>query len=57
MLNSEVFQELDAGWGPHNINRFADEYNSQLKRFNSCYWSLGTEAVDTFTCDWERENN
>ena len=57
MLISEVFQELDAGWAPHTIDRFADEYNSQLKRFNSSYWSLGTEAINIFTCDWERENN
>ena len=57
MLNPEVFQELDTRWSPHAIDRFADGYNCQLDRFNSCYWSPGTEAVDTFTCDWGGENN
>ena len=57
MLNPEVFQELDTRWGPHTIDRFADGYNCQLDRFNSRYWSPGTEAVDTFTCDWGGENN
>ena len=57
MLNPEVFQELDTRWGPHTIDRFADGYNCQLDRFNSHYWSPGTEAVDTFTCDWGGENN
>ena len=28
MLNPEVFQELDARWGPHTVDRFADGYNS-----------------------------
>ena len=57
MLNPEVFQELDARWGPHTIVKFADGCNSQLERFNSHYWSPSTEAVDTFTCDWGGENN
>ena len=38
MLNPEVFQEFDARWGPHKVDRFADGYNTQLQRFNSCYW-------------------
>lgn len=57
MLNPEVFQEMDVQWGPHTVDRFADMFNSQVERFNSRYWSPGTEAVDTFTCDWGGENN
>ena len=57
MLNPEVFQELDARWGPHTVDRFADVYNCQLERFNSRYWNPGTEVVDTFTCNWNGENN
>ena len=57
MLNPEVFQELDARWGPHTVDRFADVYNAQIQRFNSRYWCPGTEAVDTFTCDWGEDNN
>ena len=57
MLNPIVFHELDIMWGPHTIDRFADVHNRQLERFNSRYWSPGTEAVDTFTCDWGNDNN
>ena len=57
MLNPQVFKELDSWWGPHTIDRFADAQNCQLARFNSRYWYPGTEAVDTFTCNWGGENN
>ena len=57
MLNPEIFEELDARWGPHTMDRFADGYNAQLHRFNSHYWCPGTEVVDIFTCDWEEDNN
>ena len=57
MLNPEVFQELDVRWGPHTVDRFVDMYNCQLEKFNSRYWNPGTEGVDTFTCNWNGENN
>ena len=57
MLNPDVFQELDARWGSHTVDRFADLYNCQIQRFNPHHWCLGLEAVDTFTCDWGVDNN
>lgn len=57
MLNPEVFAKLNAKFGPHIVDRFADVHNKQLDRFNSRFWSPGTEAVDSFTCNWEGENN
>ena len=57
MLDPQVFPELDVRWGPHTVDRFADVYNKQLSRFNSRFWSPGTEAVDSFTCRWDGENN
>ena len=56
-LNPAVFSSLDALWGPHSVDRFATCDNTQLIRFNSRYWSPGTEAVDTFTVNWSGENN
>ena len=44
-------------WGPHTIDRFADHLNAHTQRFNSRFWVPGSEAVDTFTCDWSEENN
>ena len=57
MLDPVVFAELDCDWGPHDVDRFADVHNKQLKCFNSRYWNPGSEAVDAFTCDWENERN
>ena len=57
MLNPLVFGELNALWGPHTVDRFADGYNSQIPHFNSRYWCPGSEAIDTFTCNWGNENN
>ena len=56
-LNPAVFTKVDREWGPHTIDRFADENNKQLDRFNSRYWSPGTEAVDAFSCNWRQEVN
>ena len=56
-LNPKVFAVLDSLWGPHTVDRFADSTNTQLQRFNSRYWSPGTEAVDAFTVNWAGENN
>ena len=57
MLNPSIFSWLDALWGPHTIDRFANPSNVQLERFNSRFWSPGSEAVDAFTCTWAGENN
>ena len=35
MLNPEVFSMLDAKWGPHTVDRFANSANRQVVRFNS----------------------
>ena len=51
-LNPAAFRWLDGIWGPHTVDRFANSANAQLKRFNSRFWSWGTEAVDAFLyCD------
>ena len=52
-LNPVVFAELDAAWGPHTVDRFADFHN----RFHSRCWNPGSEAVDAFTVNWRGENN
>ena len=52
-----VFAELNRLWGPHSIDQFANQLNTQLPRFNSRWWCPNTEAVDTFTCNWGGEIN
>ena len=56
-LHPDLFVKLDAKWGSHTIDRFANCFNTQLPRFNSRFWNPGSKAVDTFTCKWEGENN
>ena len=56
-LNPAVFKWLDYVWGPHTVDRFADHLNAHTQRFNSRFWVPGSEAVDTFTCNWSEENN
>ena len=49
MVNTEVFRWLDNLWGPHTIDRFANSHNKQTERYNSRFWDVGSEAIDTFT--------
>ena len=51
------FRFLDRIWGPHTVDRFAADYNTQLPNFNSEFWCNGTQAVDCFTQDWSHDNN
>ena len=45
--------------GPRSIDRFTDNLNCKLPRFNSKYWVdvPGTENVVCVVCDWKHENN
>ena len=51
-VNPTIFQMFDSLWGPHTVDRFASGANTQLSRFNSRFWSPGSEAVDAFTVNW-----
>ena len=55
MFDPNMFICVDMAWGPHTVNCFAAAYNHQLPRFHSRFWCPGTEAVDTFTVNWEGE--
>ena len=57
-LDPFVFNCLDGLWGPHSVDRFANDYNAQIVRFNSRFASVGAEAIDAFTVHWGGgENN
>ena len=51
-LNPDVFRQLDIMWGPHQVDRFADENNAQVPVFNSRFWGPGTSGIDAFCYDW-----
>ncbi|XP_069104365.1 LOW QUALITY PROTEIN: uncharacterized protein [Argopecten irradians] len=52
-----VFDLCEKSWGPHDVDRFASDYNTKCTRFNSRWWCAGTEAIDCFTAYWGKENN
>lgn len=43
--------------GSSYYHRFASDYNTKLKRFNSLFWYPESEAVDAFTQNWRLNNN
>ena len=51
------FQFIDGLWGPHSVDRFADDLNAKLPKFNSKFWCPKTDQVDAFSCNWAGENN
>ena len=48
---------MDAMFGPHTIDRFANHENRKTERFNSAVWNPGCEQVDAFSMNWKGENN
>ena len=38
-VSPHIFRLLDLTWGSHSIDRFADEHNHLLPRFDSRFWN------------------
>ena len=56
-VSPSFFKFIDNIWGPHTVDRFADDFNCKLSTFNSKFWCPGTSHVDAFSTDWSMENN
>lgn len=56
-VTDEFFHMLDRKWGPFTIDRFARPENAKTARFNSKFFTPGSEGVDALTRDWSNENN
>jgi len=56
-VKKEFFDYVDALFGPHDVDRFANEVNHLLPRYNSLAWTPSTEAVDAFSVSWKNDNN
>lgn len=63
-LNPLLFQEIENRFGPHTIDRCADNLNTKLPRFNSWYLCPGAENINCLHQNWrtqpiylQRENN
>lgn len=56
-VTDAFFRYIDGIWGPHTVDRFADNMNTKIARFNSKYWCVSSEQVDAFSRSWKDENN
>ena len=56
-ITNAVFTALDQQWGPHSVDRFATDYNTKCRRFNSRWWCPGTEAVEAIEENWANNIN
>ena len=57
MLHPAIFEQLNALWGLHDVDRFAKYYNRQIGCINSKFRNLKSEVVDSFKVQWHEENN
>ena len=56
-IDDITFNKVNERFGQFTIDRFADNRNTKLSRFNSKYYCPNTSGVDAFTEDWTHENN
>ena len=52
---TQFFKHLSSIWGPFTIDRFANNFNSKLPRFNSKYWCPGSENINALAFSWEND--
>ena len=53
---NDLFLSLNARWGPHSVDCFANYYNHKLPRFFSRFWNPNTAGVDFFIQPLRGEN-
>ena len=56
-IHKSLFDMLNVQYGPFTIDRFANDRNTQLARYNSRFATPTTEAIDAFTQNWSADNN
>ena len=56
-IDYATFEFIQRKLGRCTVDRFADDKNAKLERFNSRYFCPNTEAVNAFACDWHSEVN
>jgi hypothetical protein len=56
-ISTSFFRFMDNLWGPHTTDRFADNFNAKIEKFNSKFWCPGSSHVDAFSTNWAGDNN
>ena len=55
-ITDDLFLSLDARWGTHTVDCFANYYNHKLPKFFSRFWNPNTAGVDFFIQPLREEN-
>jgi hypothetical protein len=56
-MNHSTFLAIDEKWGPHTVDQMATGRNTQLLRYHSCFFKLGSAATNCLVQDWAQENS
>ena len=56
-IDNESFDIINNKYGPFSVDRFANNLNKKVNKFNSKYFCPGTSHVNAFTDDWRRDHN
>ena len=56
-IDYKTFYLIQRRLGTCTIDRFADDTNHKLRRFNSKFYCPGVESVNAFACHWGGEFN
>ena len=56
-LRPSLFRDLDARWGPHHIDRFASQADTQLPLYNSATLDAHSAGVNGLAQDWSGTNS
>ena len=56
-IDNESFNTISNTYGPFSVDRFANNLNKKVNKFNSKHFCPGTSHVSAFTDDWSRDHN
>ena len=56
-IDNENFNIISNKYGPFSVDRFANNLNKKVNKFNSKYFCPGTLHVNAFTDEWSRDHN
>ena len=56
-IDYRCFAYISSHFGPFSVDRFADDRNKKVEKFNSRYYCPGSSHVNSYTADWSNDNN
>jgi len=56
-IDNETFNFIESNYETFTVDRFSDDLNNKVDKFNSEFHCPGSSGVNTFTEDWKHEFN